>query len=102
MLVARFGRKMRQARIPFRLDQQTATLVAHGPFRYSLNLGYLSLAMVHAGAALLSNSLWTVCSCPRRRQSSGVARLVEREEPYPERSFDEAFLPYEASVPRWV
>ena len=53
VLVGWFGRKMRQARIPFRLDQQTATLVAHGPFRYSLNPGYLSLAMVHAGAALL-------------------------------------------------
>ena len=100
MLVGGFGRKMRQARIPFRLDQQTATLVAHGPFRYSLNPGYLSLAMVHAGAALLLNSLWTVCSCPRRRQSSGAA--VEREDPYPERSFGEAFLPYEARVPRWV
>jgi protein-S-isoprenylcysteine O-methyltransferase Ste14 len=29
-------------------------------------------------------------------------RAVEREDPYPERSFGEAFLPYEARVPRWV
>jgi protein-S-isoprenylcysteine O-methyltransferase Ste14 len=72
-----------------------------GPFRYSRNPAYLSLAMIYAGIAVLRNSLWTILLLPLvvyviQRE------VIGREERYLERALGEEYLAYKARVRRWV
>jgi protein-S-isoprenylcysteine O-methyltransferase Ste14 len=59
------------------------------------------MAMIYAGIASLANALWAILLLP-------VALLViqrgviEREERYLERKFDEEYLSYKAQVRRWI
>ena len=72
-----------------------------GPFRYTRNPGYLSMAMIYAGIAARANALWAILVLP-------VALLViqrgviEREERYLERKFGEEYLRYKTTVRRWI
>ena len=76
-------------------------LTTEGPFRYSRNPAYLSLAMIYAGIAVLRNSLWTILLLPLvvyviQRE------VIGREERYLERTFGEEYLDYKTRVRRWV
>ena len=59
-----FGRTMRQAGTPFRLDEPAEVLVTGGPFRFSRIPGYLPFAMIQGGVASLANALWAVLLVP--------------------------------------
>lgn len=76
-------------------------LASHGPYRFTRNPMYLSLAFLHAGAGLLANSLWTVLF------TIPVLYLVKRlaidpEEEYLARKFGGEYLEYKQRVRRWL
>ena len=100
-LGAWFSGTLRGAGTPVDPRKPVAALVTDGPYRYSRNPGYLSLAMVYAGAASLANSLPSILLLP---VALGVIRrgVIKREERYLERLFGEEYLRYKARVGRWL
>ena len=52
-----FLRTMRDADAPVRTDKPVPRLTTDGPFRCTRNPGYLSLAMIYAGIAVLRDAL---------------------------------------------
>jgi protein-S-isoprenylcysteine O-methyltransferase Ste14 len=100
-LAAWFVRTMRSADTTIRIDKPVSSLVQNGPFRYSRNPGYVALAMIYAGIAVLRNALWAILLLPLvliviQRE------VIEREERYLERTFGEEYLAYKARVRRWM
>ena len=92
---------MRDADAPVRTDRPVPRLTTAGPFDYSRNPAYLSLAMIYAGITALRNSLWAIIFLPLvliviQRE------VIGREERYLERTFGEEYLAYKARVRRWV
>jgi protein-S-isoprenylcysteine O-methyltransferase Ste14 len=96
-----FIRTMRAADTTLDVNKPVSRLVQDGPFRYSRNPGYLSLAMIYAGIAILQKALWAILLLPLL---VGVTQreLIEREERYLERTFAEEYLAYKRRVRRWV
>ncbi len=96
-----FARTMRDAEAPIRTDKPVPRLTTDGPFRYTRNPGYLSLAMVYAGIAVIRNSLSAILLLP------AVVFIIQREvigreERYLERTFGEEYLVYKTRVRRWL
>ena len=96
-----FFRTMRDAEAPVRTDKPVPRLTTDGPFRYTRNPGYLCLAMIYAGIAVLWNALWAILLLPLvlfvvQRE------VIGREERYLERTFGEEYLDYKTRVRRWV
>jgi protein-S-isoprenylcysteine O-methyltransferase Ste14 len=92
---------MRDAEAPVRTDRPVPRLTTEGPFRYTRNPGYLCLAVIYAGIAVLRNSLWAILLLPLvllviQRE------VIGREERYLERTFGEEYLDYKRRVRRWV
>jgi len=102
VLIAGWWRKtMREADAPVRTDRPVPRLTTEGPFGYSRNPAYLSLAVTYAGIAALRNSLWAIHFLPLvvyviQRE------VIVREERYLERTFGEEYLVYKGRVRRWV
>ena len=93
-------RFMRRAGTNVNPTVPTTALVVKGPFQFTRNPLYLSMALLYSGIALLLNMLWAMLILPfvlfvMRR---GV---IEREERYLERKFGEQYLQYKARVRRW-
>jgi protein-S-isoprenylcysteine O-methyltransferase Ste14 len=101
VLAAWFARTMNAADTTLRTDKPVSNLVQDGPFRYSRNPGYLSLAMLYAGIAILRNALWAVLLLPLVLYVI-QREVIEREERYLERTFGEEYLAYKRRVCRWV
>ena len=96
-----FARTMHSADTTLRIDKPVSSLVEDGPFRYSRNPGYVSLAMIYAGIAILRNALWAILFLPLLLLVT-QRELLEREERYLERTFGEEYLAYKRRVRRWV
>jgi len=92
---------MRDAEAPVRTDRPVPRLTTEGPFRYSRNPGYLALAMIYAGIAIVRNSLWAIFLLPLVVYVT-QREVIGREERYLERTFGEEYLAYKARVRRWV
>jgi protein-S-isoprenylcysteine O-methyltransferase Ste14 len=102
VLIAGWWRKtMRDADAPVRTDRPVPRLTTAGPFGYSRNPAYLSLAMIYAGIAVLRNSLWAMLFLPLVLYVI-QREVIGREERYLERTFGEEYLAYKARVRRWV
>jgi protein-S-isoprenylcysteine O-methyltransferase Ste14 len=101
-LIGGWWRKtMRDADAPVRTDRPVPRLTTAGPFGYSRNPAYLSLAMIYAGIATLRNSLWAILFLPLVLYVI-QREVIGREESYLERKFKEEYLAYKARVRRWV
>jgi protein-S-isoprenylcysteine O-methyltransferase Ste14 len=101
-LIGGWWRKtMRDADAPVRTDRPVPRLTTAGPFGYSRNPGYLSLAMIYAGIAALRNSLWAILFLPLVLYVI-QREVIGREESYLERTFGEEYLGYKRRVRRWV
>jgi protein-S-isoprenylcysteine O-methyltransferase Ste14 len=100
-LAAWFVRTMRGVDTTIRIDKPVSSLVQNGPFRYSRNLGYVALAMIYTGIAVLRNALWAILLLPLVVYMI-QREVIEREERYLERTFGEEYLAYKARVRRWV
>ncbi len=92
---------LRSAGTPVNPEKPVSSLVTDGPFRYTRNPGYLSMAMIYAGMASLANAFWAILLLPVALLAirGGV---IEREERYLERKFGEEYLRYKAQARRWV
>ena len=101
MLIGWFKQALRNAGTPASPYKPVSRVVTEGPFYYTRNPGYLSMAMIYSGIASLANALWAILLLP-------VALLVihrgviEREERYLEGKFGEEYLRYKAQVRRWI
>jgi protein-S-isoprenylcysteine O-methyltransferase Ste14 len=93
-------REMKSAGTNIQPQQPTTVLVVEGPYRFTRNPIYLSMALIYSGLAVLTNALWPLLLLPLPLQllKRGV---IEREEHYLERKFGEQYQRYKESVPRW-
>jgi protein-S-isoprenylcysteine O-methyltransferase Ste14 len=96
-----FIRTMRDADTTLEVNKPVSRLVQDGPFCYSCNPGYLSLAMIYAGIAILRNALLAIVLLPLVVVVT-QRELIEREERYLERTFGEEYRAYKRRVRRWV
>jgi protein-S-isoprenylcysteine O-methyltransferase Ste14 len=100
-LMAWFFFTMRRAETPMDPREPVSNLATDGPFRYTRNPAYLSMAMIYAGISSLANALSSILLLPA--VLSVIQRgVIEREERYLERKFGEEYLRYKARVRRWV
>jgi protein-S-isoprenylcysteine O-methyltransferase Ste14 len=94
-------RTLRSADTPVPGNRPTTTIVRTGPFRFSRNPIYLSFSLLLLGVAFLVNSWWLLATL-----AVAVALMsfvvIPREERYLERRFPSEYLPYKASVRRWL
>ncbi len=94
-------REMRHADTPLNPTEPVKALVVEGPFSFSRNPVYLSMALLYAGIASMVNALWAMLLLP-------VALIVinrgviDREEEYLERRFGEEYVSYKKKVRRWI
>ena len=96
-----FRKTMGDADAPVRTDKPVPRLTTDGPFRYTRNPGYLSMAMIYTGIAVLRNSLWAILFLPVVLYII-QREVIGREERYLERTFDEEYQAYKTKVRRWV
>ena len=101
LLLGWFEWAMRQADTPTSPYKPVEHIATEGPFRYTRNPGYLSMAMIYAAIASLANALWPILLLPGALLviQRGV---IEREERYLERKFGKEYLDYKAQVRRWI
>lgn len=101
LLLGWFQWAIRHAGTPANPYKPVAHVVTEGPFRYTRNPGYLSMAMIYTGVAGLANALWAILLLP---VALSVIRrgVIEREERYLEGKFGEEYLHYKARVRRWI
>ena len=80
--------------------QPTTALVITGPYRFTRNPMYLSLALVYAWLALWFAVFWAVVLLPL---ALVIVRyyVIAGEERYLERKFGQEYLDYKARVRRW-
>jgi len=94
-------RTFRTAGTPVPGNRPTTTIVRTGPYRFSRNPIYLSFSLLQLGVACWVNSLWLLVSLiPAVALMSLV--VIPREEHYLETHFPSDYVPYKASVRRWL
>jgi protein-S-isoprenylcysteine O-methyltransferase Ste14 len=101
LLMSWFFFTMRRADTPIDPREPVSSLATNGPFRYTRNPAYLSMAMIYAGISSLANALPSILLLPATLfvvQRS----VIEREERYLEHRFSEEYLRYKERVRRWV
>jgi protein-S-isoprenylcysteine O-methyltransferase Ste14 len=94
-------RTFRTAGTPVPGNRPTTTIVRTGPYRFSRNPIYLAFSLLQLGVAVWVNSLWLLVTLiPAVALMSFV--VIPREEQYLETRFPSDYLPYKASVRRWL
>ena len=93
-------REMRVAHTNVDPREPATTIVTAGPFQYTRNPLYLSLALIYAGVTFLFNALWAFLLLPVVLMVM-IYGVIRREERYLERKFGEQYLSYKARVRRW-
>jgi protein-S-isoprenylcysteine O-methyltransferase Ste14 len=94
-------RTFRAAGTPVPADRPTTTIVRTGPYRWSRNPIYLSFSLLQVGLAFCFSNLWLLATLiPAVALMSFV--VIPREERYLETRFPSDYLPYKASVRRWL
>jgi len=90
-----------RVRTPVMPTRPTTAIATTGPYRFTRNPLYLSLAVIHLGATLLLGYLWPLLFLPLA--VALISRLViEREEGYLEGKFGAEYARYRGSVRRWL
>jgi protein-S-isoprenylcysteine O-methyltransferase Ste14 len=101
VLLGWFEQAMRQADTPTSPYKPVSHIATEGPFRYTRNPGYLSMATIYTGIATRANALWAILVLPVTLLM--IQRgVIEREERYLEGKFGEEYLSYKARVRRWM
>jgi protein-S-isoprenylcysteine O-methyltransferase Ste14 len=100
-LMASFLGAFRRARTPVDPRRATTAIVTTGPYRFTRNPGYLGMALLSAGIALLGGALW-----PLLTLAAAVVLIdrgvIAREERYLEGRFGDEYLAYKARARRWL
>lgn len=76
-------------------------ITSQGPYRFTRNPMYLSLAFLQLGVAFLANSLWTLLFVIPVLYVVQRA-VIDREEKYLTRKFGQEYLAYRQRVRRWL
>ena len=94
-------RTFRTAGTPVPGNRPTTTIVRTGPYRCSRNPIYLSFSLLQLGVGFWVNSLWLLVTLmPAVALMSFV--VIPREEHYLATRFPSDYLPYRASLRRWL
>lgn len=85
-----------------RPERPTTRIVGGGPYRFSRNPGYLSVAVAYTGIAISVNTLWPVIFLPLVLVL--ISLVIRQEERYLEGKFGEEYLSYKNKrrVSRWL
>ena len=94
-------RTFRTADTPVPGNRPTTTIVRTGPYRYSRNPIYLAFSLLQLGLAFWVNSLWLLVTLMLAVALMSFV-VIPREEHYLESRFPSDYLPYKASVRRWL
>jgi protein-S-isoprenylcysteine O-methyltransferase Ste14 len=94
-------RTFRTAGTPVPGNRPTTTIVRTGPYRYSRNPIYLAFSLLQLGLAFWVNSLWLLVTLMLAVALMSFV-VIPREEHYLESRFPSDYLPYKASVRRWL
>ena len=94
-------RTMRAADTPIPGNRPTTTIVRAGPFRFSRNPIYLAFSLLQLGLSLWVNSLALLITLLPAVALMALV-VIPREERYLEARFPSEYLPYKASVRRWL
>jgi protein-S-isoprenylcysteine O-methyltransferase Ste14 len=90
----------RRARTTVRPDRPASALMVEGPFRFSRNPLYLSLALLQAGLALLANAPWPAFMLLPALLVIRV-HVIAREERHLAARFGAEYEAYRRAVRRW-
>jgi protein-S-isoprenylcysteine O-methyltransferase Ste14 len=94
-------RELRRARTTVRPDRPTSALVTRGPYRFSRNPLYLSLAVIQGGIGIWIDNLWVLALVvPTVAIISRTA--IGPEERYLTDKFGPVYREYQNSVRRWL
>jgi protein-S-isoprenylcysteine O-methyltransferase Ste14 len=94
-------RTMRAAGTAIPSNRPTTTIVRAGPYRFSRNPIYLAFSLLQLGLSLWVNSLALLITLIPAVALMWVV-VIPREERYLEARFPSEYLPYKASVRRWL
>jgi len=94
-------RTLRAAGTPVPGNRPTTTIVRAGPYRFSRNPIYLAFSLVQLGLSLWVNSLALLITLIPAVALMWLV-VIPREERYLEARFASEYLPYKASVRRWL
>ena len=96
-----FGYAFRQTGQDPNPNTPTPRVITSGFYRYSRNPGYLSLAVIQVGIALLLNNAWILLALVPVLVTMHYGVII-REEAYLERKFGDEYLDYKKDVRRWL
>ena len=94
-------RTLRAAGTPIPGNRPTTTIVRTGPYRFSRNPIYLAFSLLQLGLSLWVNSLALLITLVPAVALMWLV-VIPREERYLEARFPSEYLPYKASVRRWL
>lgn len=80
--------------------EPTTAIVTTGAYRFTRNPGYLGMALIFAGIALLAGALWPLATLVPTIAVIDRGVIV-REERYLNRQFGAEYAAYRARVRRW-
>jgi protein-S-isoprenylcysteine O-methyltransferase Ste14 len=100
-LTGSFVRAFRRARTPLDPYTPSEAIVTDGPYRLTRNPGYLGMALVCAGIAIVSSAPWALAPLPVAIAIIDRGVIV-REERYLERKFGTPYIDYKRRVRRWI
>ena len=100
IMIAGF-RELRRHKTTIRPDQPSSTIVKSGPYGFTRNPLYLSLATFYFGIGLWTNSLWIILLLVPLLVVM-TREVIAREEAYLERAFGDTYLVYRSEVRRWL
>jgi protein-S-isoprenylcysteine O-methyltransferase Ste14 len=84
-----------------RPDQPSTSLATGGPYRFTRNPMYLSLALCYAGIAILNQSIWALLLLPLVLFVI-QDKVIKREERHLGRCFGSEYTHYKSRVRRWI
>jgi protein-S-isoprenylcysteine O-methyltransferase Ste14 len=93
--------KLRRAGTSVHPNEPTRVLVTDGPWRFSRNPLYLSLAFAHLGIGIAADNLWIVGLLAPVLLTIRYA-VIAREERYLEAKFGDSYRRYRTAVRRWL
>jgi len=94
-------RTFRRAGTPVPGNRPTTKIVTHGPYRFSRNPIYLAFSLLQLGLALRLANVWLLVTLLGALALMSFV-VIPREERYLEARFPAEYLPYRASVRRWL
>ena len=101
LLVIGAIRSFMMAKTNIDIRKPSTNIVATGPYRFSRNPMYLSMALLVAGIAIWVNSLWILIPLIPSLIVIQIG-VIAREEKYLTEKFGDEYVQYKTQVHRWI